>query len=377
VKEAKMNRQTIPIGRIFGIPIGLDYSWFLIFGLLTWTLAVGYYPAEFTDWPTVQYWLMGAITTIMLFVSVLLHELGHSVVAIRYKIPVRRITLMIFGGVAEMGAEPPSAAAEFWMALAGPLVSFTLALLFFLLLPVVSGLAPLLALVKYLAFINGMLAIFNLIPGIPLDGGRILRAILWGVTHNMCRATLIAASVGRAFAFLFIFIGVWQLFGGDLVNGLWIAFIGWFLESAAVAQVQQQRIQDQLASHTVSQAMTRNHVTVPAETILQQLVDHHILGSGRRSFVVEQDSEVVGLLTLHHLKEIPRSEWLSTTAAEAMIPFTQVKWVQADAQLWAILKQMDRDGVGQLPVMKNGHLLGMLSREDVINFLHTLQELEE
>jgi CBS domain-containing protein len=123
--------------------------------------------------------------------------------------------------------------------------------------------------------------------------------------------------------------------------------------------------------------MTRNHVTVPAETILQQLVDHHILGSGRRSFVVEQDSEVVGLLTLHHLKEIPRSEWLSTTAAEAMIPFTQVKWVQADAQLWAILKQMDRDGVGQLPVMKNGHLLGMLSREDVINFLHTLQELEE
>jgi len=372
-----MNRQTIPIGRILGIPIGLDYSWFLIFALLTWTLAVGYYPAEFSDWPTVQYWLMGAITTVMLFVSVLLHELGHSAVAIRYKIPVRRITLMIFGGVAEMGAEPPSAAAEFWMALAGPFVSFTLALLFFLLLPVVSGVAPLLALIKYLAFINGALTIFNLIPGFPLDGGRVFRAAVWGVTHSMRRATRVAANVGRGFAFLFILIGVWQIFSGDLVNGLWIAFIGWFLESAAVAQVQQQRIQDQLASHTVSQAMSRNHVTIPAETILQQLVDHHILGSGRRSFVVEQDSEVVGLLTLHHLKEIPRSEWSSTTAAEAMIPFTQMKWVQADAQLGAILKQMDRDGVGQLPVMEDGHLLGMLSREDVINFLHTLQELEE
>ncbi len=371
-----MNRQTISLGRILGISVELDYSWFLIFGLLTWTLAVSYYPAEFTDWPTAQYWLMGAITVIMLFASVLLHELGHSIVALRYKIPVRRITLMIFGGVAEMGSEPSSAAAEFWMALAGPLVSVALAIFFGLLVPLVLGVELLLALISYLAVINGMLAIFNLIPGFPLDGGRILRAIIWGVTHNMRRATFIAASVGRAFAFLFIFIGVWQLFGGDLVNGLWIAFIGWFLESAAVAQLQQQRIQDQLARHTVSQAMNRNHVTIPVETSLQHLVDHHILGRGRRSFVVEQASEVVGLLTLHHLKEIPRSDWLSTTAAEAMIPFTQVKWVEAEAQLGTVLKQMDRDGVSQLPVMRDGHLWGMLSREDVIDFLHTLQELE-
>jgi len=241
----------------------------------------------------------------------------------------------------------------------------------------VLGVELLLALIRYLAIINGMLAIFNLIPGFPLDGGRILRAIIWGVTHNMRRATFIAASVGRAFAFLFIFIGVWQLFGGDLISGLWIAFIGWFLESAAVAQLQQQRIQDQLASHTVSQAMNRNPVTIPAEISLQQLVDHHILGRGRRSFVVEWDSEVVGLLTLHHLKEIPRQEWSSTTAAEAMIPFAQVKWVEADAQLGAILKQMDRDGVSQLPVMRDDQLLGMLSREDVIDFLRTLQEIEE
>ncbi|MEJ2750844.1 MAG: site-2 protease family protein, partial [Anaerolineae bacterium] len=181
-KSVIMNRQTISLGRILGISVELDYSWFLIFGLLTWTLAVSYYPAEFTDWPTAHYWLMGAITVIMLFVSVLLHELGHSVVALRYKIPVRRITLIIFGGVAEMGSEPPSAAAEFWMALAGPLVSVVLAIFFGLLAPLVLGVELLFALISYLAVINGMLAIFNLVPGFPLDGGRILRAIIWGVS---------------------------------------------------------------------------------------------------------------------------------------------------------------------------------------------------
>ncbi len=371
----KMNSQTIPIGRILKIPIGLDFSWFLIFGLLTWTLAVSYYPAEFVDWSPAQYWLMGLITALMLFVSVVLHELGHSVVAIHYKIPVRRIRLMIFGGVAEIGGEPPNAAAEFWVAIVGPLVSFALAIFFGLLMFVLADVAPLLALVKYLAFINGALAIFNLIPGLPLDGGRVFRAIVWGVTHNMRQATLLAANVGRGFAYLFIFVGVWQILGGDIGSGLWIAFIGWFLENAAVAHMQQQRIQDQLAGHTVAQAMSHSYTAIPAETPLQQVVDHHILGSGRRSFVIEQDDEVAGLLTLHHLKEIPRAEWPSTTAAKAMIPFTQVKWAQPDTELWTALEQMDRDGVSQLPVMRNGHLLGMLNREDVINFLRTLQEL--
>jgi Zn-dependent protease len=370
-----MNRHTIPIGRILDIPIGLDYSWFLIFGLLTWTLAASYYPTEFADWPTAQYWLMGTVTAIMLFVSVVLHELGHSAVAIHYKIPVRRITLMIFGGVAEIGGEPPSAAAEFWVAIAGPLVSSALAIFFSLLVPFLADVAPLLALAKYLAYINGALAIFNLIPGFPLDGGRVFRAIIWGVTHNMRRATLLAANVGRGFAYLFIFVGVWQILGGDFGSGLWIAFIGWFLENATVAHVQQQRMQDQLVGHTVAQAMSHSYAAIPAETPLQQVVDHHILGNGRRTFVIEQDDEVVGLLTLHHLKEIPRSEWSSTTAAAAMIPFTQVKWVQPDTELWAALEQMDRDGVSQLQVMRNGHLLGILNREDIINFLRTLQEL--
>jgi Zn-dependent protease len=206
-----MNRGTISLGRILGIPIGLDYSWFLIFALLTWSLANSYYPAEFKNWPATQYWVVSAATVILMFGSVLLHELGHSVVALRYKVPVRSITLFIFGGVAQIGTEPPNAIAEFWIAIAGPITSFALAILFSILQPVVSAFAPVLALAKYLAYINGTLGLFNLIPGFPLDGGRVFRAILWGTTHNLRRATLIAANLGRFIAYFFIALGVWQM----------------------------------------------------------------------------------------------------------------------------------------------------------------------
>ncbi|MGD1073633.1 MAG: site-2 protease family protein [Bryobacteraceae bacterium] len=370
-----MNRHTIPLGRILGIPIGLDYSWFLIFGLITWTMAVGYYPAEFKNWPAVQYWIMGAATAIMLFVSVLLHELGHSAVAMSYKIKVRSITLLIFGGISQIGAEPPSAAAQFWISIAGPAVSFALAGVFFLLQSVFTHVAPLLALDKYLVYINIVLGLFNLIPGFPLDGGGVFRAAVWGITHNLRRATLVAANLGRFIAFFFIGLGVWQMLAGNLINGMWIAFIGWFLENAAKGQVQQLAFHDMLAGHNVSQAMNRHYTAVPADTTLQRLVDVHILGSGLRSFVVKRSNEVVGLLTLHHVKEVPRSEWSTTTSAQAMIPIEQTKRVQPDAELWTALEEMDRDGVNQLPVMTDGHIQGMLSREDVITFLRTIQEV--
>lgn len=319
-----MKQQAIPLGRILGIPIGLDYSWFLVFVLLTWTLAVGYYPAEFGNWPVVQYWLIAALTALLLFGSVLLHELGHSVVAMRYRIPVRSITLFIFGGVAQIGAEPPSASAEFWIAIAGPAVSFALALLFGLLQPIFAPIMPLLALTSYLAYINGALALFNLIPGFPLDGGRVFRAIVWGFSHNLRRATVIAGNLGRLIGFLFILFGVWQLFGGDFVNGMWIAFIGWFLESAAVAQVQQQRFQELLTGHKVSEVMRPDYTAISDDTTLQRMVDQHILGGGRRSLIVERGDDVAGLLTLHRVKEIPRGEWATTTVAQAMIPLAQL-----------------------------------------------------
>ncbi len=370
-----MTRHNIPLGRVLGIPIALDYSWFLIFALLTWMLAGTYYPSEFKNWPPLLYWLVGAVTAIMLFASVLLHELGHSVVALRYKIPVRSITLFIFGGVAQIGAEPPSAIAEFLIAIAGPLVSLGLAIFFYAVQPVVAGVEPLLGLVMYLAYINLALVLFNLIPGYPLDGGRVFRAIVWAVTKDMRRATLTAATAGRFFGFMFIFYGVWQMFTGNLGGGVWIAFIGWFLDNAASAQMQQTMIQGLLAGHSVAQAMSTHCTVVPEELTLEQLVDEHILGGGRRCFLVNRGERTVGLMTLHRIKEVARPDWATTSAGQVMIPFEQLKRTAPEAALWTALQQMDRDGVNQLPVTRDNLVIGMLSREDVISFLRTLQEL--
>jgi len=370
-----MNQHTIPLGRILGIPIRLDYSWFLIFILMTWTLAIGYYPAEFKNWPTIQYWIVAAATAIMLFVSVLLHELGHSIVALHYKVPVKSITLFIFGGVSLIGAEPPSATAGFWLSIAGPLVSFILAALFsFLQIPLVN-VSPLMALVKYLAYINVALGLFNLIPGFPLDGGGVFRSIVWGITHSMRRATLIASNVGRFIAYLFILLGVWQIFEGNFINGMWIAFIGWFLESAARGLIQQQALRDLLPGHKVSQAMNPHYSTIPSSTTIQQLVDDHILASGRRSFLVKEGDHVTGLLTLHHIREIPRSQWPITTAGQTILPIAEMKRVRPEDDLWGAIEEMDRDGVNQLPVMMESKVVGILRREDIISYLRTLREL--
>ncbi len=370
-----MNRSAISLGRILGIPIGLDYSWFLIFALLTWSLATSYFPAEFKNWPVVQYWVVGAVTVIFMFGSVLLHELGHSVVALRYKIPVRSITLFVFGGVAQIGAEPPSAVAEFWIAIAGPITSFGLAIIFGLLQPLVGTLGPLLAIARYLAYINGALALFNLIPGFPLDGGRVFRAIVWSITKSLNRATLIAANLGRFIAYLFIIAGVWQMFSGNFGNGLWIAFIGWFLESAASSQLRQQTIHELLAGHHVADAMRRDYTSVSPDATLDQLVREHILGSGRRSLVIKQNDRIAGLLTLHNVKAVPRSDWLTTRASQVMIPVEQIKRIRPDAELTDALGEMDRDGVNQLPVMMDNEIQGILSRDDLISAVRNLSQL--
>jgi Zn-dependent protease/CBS domain-containing protein len=369
-----MNKKSITLGRIFGIPIGVDYSWFLILALFTWTFATGYYPGEFPSWPTSEYWIVGAITSLMLFVCVLLHELGHSLVSLRYKIPVKDITLYIFGGISQISSEPASAWSEFWITFVGPLVSFVLAGIFALLSLIGIGFAPLQGLLKYLAYINLALGIFNLLPGFPLDGGGVLMAIVWGITHNRHRAILVASIVGTIFAYLLIFYGVLLIFNGYLFTGLWIAFIGWFMQSAASGQVQQERIKGLLSGHKVSEAMNRNYAAIQSDTLLQYLIDNNILGGSQRSFIVKNGDEVVGLLTLHHLKDIPRDQWPTTTAAQAMIPVSKLKQIKLDTDLWDAIAEMDRDGVNQLPVMDAAQIQGMLTREDVISYLKILQE---
>jgi Zn-dependent protease len=370
-----MSRHTISIGRIIGIPIELDYSWFLIFALLTWSFASSYYPAEFKNWSPATYWIMGVLTALFLFGSVLVHELGHSVVAMRYKISIRRITLFLFGGVAQIASEPPSASAEFWIAIAGPVTSFLLAMLFYLLQPLVISYQPALGLIEYLASINLLLVYFNLIPGFPLDGGRVFRAAIWRFTHSLKRATIISANVGRFIAFVFIFIGFWQIFSGNWGNGLWIAFIGWFLDNAAVSQTRHQMVEEFLSGHRVSDVMSKNFTEVSQDVTLQQLIDEHILAAGRKTFFVKsRNDDVSGLLTLHRLKDVPRERWHVTRVNEVMIPYDKMKRTNPDCELIECLDEMNRDGVNQLPVMEGTKLLGMLTREDIVNFLQTLQQ---
>ena len=370
-----MFRHTIPIGRVLGIPIDLDYSWFLIAVLLTWMLAVNYYPAEFKGGSSVEYWVMAAVTAVLFFASIVVHELAHSWVALRYKVPVHRITLFIFGGVSQIAGEPPSASAEFLIAIVGPLTSLALAAIFFLLEPLLVNLTPALAIAKYLALINAMLGVFNLIPGFPLDGGRVFRAVVWGSIKNFRRATVIAANTGRFFGFLFIVAGVWLALRGNLINGLWIAFIGWFLESAAVAQVQQQLVQGLLVGHKVSEVMGNTCTPVPDDATLQRLIDQEVLAHGRQCFLVKRGERVVGLLTLHDMKEIPRSSWTTTTAAQAMIPVEKLSKLDPSAELWTAMEKMGRDGVNQMPVMAGNDFVGMLSTGDIVKYLHVLQQV--
>jgi len=370
-----MFRHTIRLGRVFGIEIDLDYSWFLVFGLMTWVLAVNYYPAEFKNGSAGEYWLLGALTAIMLFVSVLLHELGHSVVAKRYGIPVPRITLFVFGGVSQIAQEPTSAAMEFWIAIAGPAVSFALGAIFLGLRPVFASVPSLLALAKYMGWINLGLGAFNLLPAFPLDGGRVFRALIWAISGNFRRATSVAVFSGRFFGYLMIFLGVWQAIAGNFFNGMWTAFIGWYLESAAASQVQDQKVKNLLAGHKVSEMMTRDCAQIPDDLTLQELVENHILTAGHRCFVVSHGDKAVGLVTLSEIKKVPRSSWPTTNVTQVMIPADKLVSTPANAEAWTTIEKMERNGITQLPVVERGRLIGVFSRDDLVHYLGILQSL--
>ena len=367
-----MFRHTIPIGRIFGISIDLDYSWFLIVGLLTWMLAVSYFPAEFQT-SVADYWLLGFVTAVMLFVSVLIHELGHSVVAQGYGLQVPRITLFLFGGVSQIAAEPPSAGAEFWISVVGPLVSFALAAFFWEIEPLLAGELPWFEVVKYLALLNLILAIFNLVPGFPLDGGRVLRAVVWRATGAYQRATAAAALTGRFFGFVLIFWGVWEALRGNFIGGLWIAFIGWYLESAAGAQLQMEAAKSLMGTHRVADAMRRDFPRVGGGATLEEIAERLVTAGGSRYLVVSDSGGSQGLVTLGSIQSTPRPAWATTTAAQVMIPTDKLDTTSPETGLWEALEKMGRDGVNQLPVMQGGEIVGMLSREDILHTLRVLQ----
>src|SRR5437667_908185 len=274
---------SLRIGKIAGIDIDIHVSWMIILVLLTVSLATGWFPQLYPGWSTATYWLIAFLSSLLLFVSVLLHELAHSLVARRRGLPVKSITLFIFGGVSNIEREPTSPGVEFQMAVVGPLTSLLIGIVCFLLqLPLRGSNSPLEGILTYLAVTNVLLGIFNLIPGFPLDGGRVLRSIIWKVTGSLQKATRAAAIIGQVIAFLFILWGIWQFFGGNVLNGFWIGFIGWFLLVSAQSANSQVMLQSVFRGVTVGEVMNRAPIMVPADISLQKLVDDYFLRYGIR-----------------------------------------------------------------------------------------------
>mgnify|MGYP000113342528 CR=1 FL=1 len=366
---------SIRLGKIWGIPVGLHTSWFLVFALVTWSLAVGYFPGEYPSMPRAAFWALGAVTSLLFFGSVLVHELVHSFVALRHKIPVHGVTLFIFGGVAQIGREPSDAGTEFRIALAGPLASLGLAAGFAILWWLGQAVPYLAAPGRWLMRINAMLALFNLIPGFPLDGGRVLRAALWHFIGSFQRATQIATFTGQLFAFGFIGLGVLVILGGNFINGLWLVFIGWFLQNAAAVTYAQTALQKSLRDITVAQAMTRDCQLIPPQIPLSQLIEEYVLTGGQRCFFVTENERLRGLLTLTDMAKIPKGEWAQITAGQIMIPWDRIVRVRPDMALLAALQAMDDANVNQVPVLMGEELVGMLSREQVLRYIRTRSEL--
>jgi Zn-dependent protease/CBS domain-containing protein len=356
-------RGSLSLGRILGIPIRLHISWFLIAALITWSLAAGYFPQTNPGWSTLTYLIVGAVASLLFFASVLLHELGHSVLALREGVPVKSITLFIFGGVAQIGREPPTAGAEFRISIAGPLTSLGLAAIFGGLGAVLTEYAVVAAPLAYLGSINLLLAAFNMIPGFPLDGGRVLRAALWQFGGGYQNATRWAARAGQVVAFGFIGFGVLQFFLGGLTNGLWLAFIGWYLNNAARASYQQVALQDMLSGLKARNVMIEQCAPVSSDVRLDRLVEDHVLKNDQRCFFVSDSDDPQGVITLEDVKGVSPAQRERLSAAEVMTPANSAFTADAEDDVWDLVQRMNEDDLRTVPILENGRLLGVVTLE--------------
>ncbi len=368
-------RHSWRIGRIFGIDIYVDSSWFLIFILFTWILAANYFPQKYTDWSRGLHWLIGIITSLLIFASVLIHELAHSVVALKQGERVKNITLFILGGVAQISEEPKKPSRELIMALVGPLTSLSLGVVFFILSVFLRGTSePLTAVVSYLALINIVLAFFNLLPGFPMDGGRVLRAIIWQITANLRKATSIASKTGQGFAFFLIFLGILQVLRGNL-SGLWLVFIGWFLHSAAVRGYQQVMVETMLKGVRAEELMTKDFETVKGDLTIQELVDDHILKKKERVFLVLDKEHLRGIVCLEDVKATPRDKWATQRVEDIMTPREKLLFVSPDADGNKVLNSITSKDIHQVPVMEGEKIAGIICRSDILRFIQLRSEL--
>ncbi len=364
------------LGSIAGIDIYINFSWIVAIVLLTVSLALGWFPRAYPGHTLSVYWPLGLVAALLLFISVLLHELAHSLVARARGLSVKSIVLFIFGGVSNIEQEPKSPGVEFQMAIVGPLLSLVIGGVCYLIWLAIQGSASAgAAILSYLAVANILLGIFNLIPGFPLDGGRVLRSIIWKLSGSFYRATRVTTVIGQIVAYIFILIGIWLFFAGDTWDGIWIGFIGWFLLTAAHSARSQATIESAFSGVTVEQVMNTNVMTVPANISLQKLVDEYFLPQGLRSALVLQGDQLAGLITLSDIRHVPREQWSQTPVGYIMVPVDRLHVVTPQQSMKDVLPLMNGHDINQLPVVVDGRLVGVLSRDAVLRSLEVRQRL--
>jgi Zn-dependent protease/CBS domain-containing protein len=370
----------IELIEIFGFKIRIDLSWLVIAALVTWQLAVLTFPTQVPGLPPATYWMMGVAGSLVYFVSLLLHELSHALVARTYGVGIRGITLFIFGGIAEMTGEPPSPQSEFVIAAAGPAASFGISLAcggLYLAGSVEGWPAPVTAVIGYLGILNGALALFNLIPAFPLDGGRILRSILWGWRGNLRWATQVSAGIGSGFGLLLIGLGVISVLNGVL-SGVWLFVVGLFVRNAATASYQQLLLRRSLEGEPVSRFMHPDPVTVPRAISVLELVQSYIYRYQFKMFPVVDDSgRLLGCVTARQVRSLPRGEWDRQTVGALAERCSPENTVQASTDAMEALSRMSRTGTSPLMVVDGDRLLGILSLRDLLHFLSMKMELED
>ncbi|HEX5370780.1 MAG TPA: site-2 protease family protein, partial [Dehalococcoidia bacterium] len=361
---------------LFGFEINVHWSWLFIFFLVTWTFATGVLHEFYPDWTSGRRWTVGGAISLIFFISILLHEMSHSVVARHYGIKVSSITLFVFGGVSNLAKEPDDARQEFWIAVVGPLTSMALSLLFtgayFVLGPLDQGAGGVAA---NLALINVAIGVFNLVPGFPLDGGRVLRSFFWSRRRNLLGATRIASKVGTLVAYLVMGIGVASFFVVSAVTGIWFFLIGNFLRMASTESYQQVFLDEALKGVPASSVARQDYVTVPPDMTLAEVAEDHVLAGHGRCFPVVVADELIGLVSLDDLRHVPRDDWGRTTVYRAMTPFSRLRTVSLKDDLPQVLSEMASGDINQVPLVEGRQLLGLIHRSDVFRFIQVRQEI--
>jgi Zn-dependent protease/CBS domain-containing protein len=364
------------VGSIIGIEIRIDYTWFVIFALILWTLTRGVFPTTYPSQPPLTYLGMGAAATLLFFASLLAHELSHSFVARSRGIPVESITLFIFGGMARTRQEFETPRDEFLVAAAGPIMSLALAALFWLLAWVgmqagASATVP--AVASYLALINFVLAVFNLFPGFPLDGGRLLRAIVWKRTGDLRQATRIASNGGKVFGYMLMLFGLLNLFAGNPLGGVWLVFIGWFVRMTAETSYVQHVLRSSMEGATARDVMTADPQTVAPGETLQHFLDEYVLHGRHHSYPIVDAARPLGLITLDRVRAVPRQEWHTRTVQDAMVPLSAEIAVAPDDDMIEALQKLDASRLGRVLVTHDGRLVGLISQSDIARWLERVR----